>query len=124
MLSRIIAVDFDGTLCENKWPDIGAPNTKLIEALKDCKNIGCKLILWTCRRGRRLRKVVKWCKEQGLIFDAVNRNLPEVIKHFGSDTRKIFAHTYIDDKNYFFDGLPFHPEEGLCKEGNSSMEIK
>lgn len=111
-LPLIMAVDFDGTLCENKWPDIGKPNTKLIEALQMCKGVGCKLILWTCRHGRELKKIVKWCKEQGLVFDAVNRNLPEVIEYFGSDTRKIFAHRYIDDKNYFYDGLPFHPEEG------------
>ena len=26
MKQNIIAVDFDGTLCENKWPEIGIPN--------------------------------------------------------------------------------------------------
>ena len=110
-LPTIIAVDFDGTLCENKWPDIGAPNTALISGLIDCQAIGCKIILWTCRHHGTLKNAVKWCKEQGLIFDAVNKNLPEVIEYFGSDTRKIFAHRYIDDKNYFHDALPFHPEE-------------
>lgn len=30
MHKQIIAVDFDGTLCENKWPEIGEPNTELI----------------------------------------------------------------------------------------------
>jgi hypothetical protein len=30
MNKQIIAVDFDGTLCENKWPEIGEPNTELI----------------------------------------------------------------------------------------------
>lgn len=34
MKQNIIAVDFDGTLCENKWPEIGMPNEELIEYLK------------------------------------------------------------------------------------------
>ena len=106
-LPYVIAVDFDGTLCENKWPDIGMPNNNLISYLRceqECKD--AKIILWTCRHGRKLKHAVKWCKDQGLIFDAVNKNLPEVIRHFGSDTRKIFAHEYIDDKNTQW-ALPF-----------------
>lgn len=108
-LPTIVAVDFDGTLCENKWPEIGAPNTKLIESIKTMQTMGMKIILWTCRHGRELKWVLRWCKEQGLIFDAVNKNLPEVIEYFGSDTRKIFAHYYIDDKNVSDLDLPFHP---------------
>lgn len=30
---KIIAVDFDGTLCENKWPEIGSANEELIESI-------------------------------------------------------------------------------------------
>jgi hypothetical protein len=94
----IIAVDFDGTLCENQWPKIGAPNTKLIEGLIRCKNQGDKLILWTNRVGDELNDAVKWCKEQGLEFDAINDNLPEIVDSFGSNCRKIFANVYIDDR--------------------------
>lgn len=47
-----------------------------------------------------LRKAVEWCEEKGLIFDAVNENLPEIVDSFGSDTRKIFANEYIDDRNF------------------------
>ena len=42
-----------------------------------------------------------------MIFDCVNENLPEVIKEFGSDTRKIFAHEYIDDRMHNGFKLPF-----------------
>ena len=96
---KIIAVDFDGTLCENKWPEIGAANEELIEYLRDRQKNGDKLILWTCRVDDMLRKAVEWCKERELIFDAVNENLPEIVENFGSDTRKIFANEYIDDRN-------------------------
>lgn len=104
---KIIAVDFDGTLCENKWPDIGFANHKLIFELKVERDNGAKLILWTCRTGEKLAAAVAWCAELGLEFDAVNQNIPEMIEEFGEDTRKIYADEYIDDRaNIQFD-LPF-----------------
>lgn len=95
---KIIAVDFDGTLCENRWPKIGVANLKLIERLKYEQTRGVKLILWTCRDGKELENAVSWCAAQGLHFDAVNDNLPEVIEQFGGNPRKIHADYYIDDK--------------------------
>lgn len=99
MNSRIIAVDFDGTLCENNWPEIGSPNEELITHLINRQKDGDKLILWTCRVDDMLQVAIEWCRGKGLIFDAVNENLPEIIESFGSDTRKIFANEYIDDRN-------------------------
>lgn len=101
MKHKIIAVDFDGTLCENKWPEIGKPNTELIAYLTKRQKAGDKLILWTCRVGERLENAVRWSAEQGLIFDAVNENLPETLEWMG-DSRKIFANEYIDDRNFSF----------------------
>ena len=95
---NIIAVDFDGTLCENAWPEIGAANMELIDYIRLTKLHGCKIILWTSRVGDRLKEAVEWCKDKGLTFDAVNENLPEAIEAFGGDSRKIFANVYIDDK--------------------------
>lgn len=98
-MTRIIAVDFDGTLCENKWPDIGEPNMPTIRALKRAKILGgAKVILWTCRSGAKLRAAVEWCKTYGITFDAVNENLPETIDAHGEDTRKVFATEYWDDR--------------------------
>lgn len=99
MENKIIAVDFDGTLCENKWPEIGEANKEIITYLKDRQANGDKLILWTCRVDDMLKNAVDWSAEQGLIFDAVNENLSEIIASFGTDTRKIFANEYIDDRN-------------------------
>jgi hypothetical protein len=95
---KILAVDFDGCLCTNAWPEIGEPNTKLIYRLKFRRAHGDKLILWTCREGESLAKAVEWCKIQGLEFDAVNENLPEMIEMYGNDCRKIGADVYLDDK--------------------------
>jgi hypothetical protein len=99
MQRKIIAVDFDGMLCENQYPDIGKPNTRMINWLIKKKACGSKIILWTCRTGEGLDHAVAWCGKQGLIFDAVNANLPEIIEQFGGDTRKVNADIYIDDHN-------------------------
>jgi len=94
----IIAVDFDGTLCKECYPNIGEANKRLIDTLRQLQSDGCKIILWTCRCGQRLEEAVQWCFFNGLIFDAINENVPEIIEYYGSDSRKIFADIYIDDK--------------------------
>lgn len=104
---KIIAVDFDGTLCENKYPDIGSPNVDLISWLRIMQAYGAKIILWTCRSKKRLKQAVEWSKKNGLQFDAVNKNVKEAKKIFGGDSRKIYADMYIDDKNSNVLQLPF-----------------
>ena len=100
MKNKIIAVDFDGTLCENRYPEIGEPNEELIKYLIKRQADGDKLILWTCRCGDILEQAVNWCHDHGLVFDAVNDNLPSSIEWAnGCNSRKIYADKYIDDKN-------------------------
>ena len=101
---RIIAVDFDGTLCQSRWPEIGAANHEIIRALIRRQCEGDKIILWTCRCGPMLDAAVQWCADRGLRFDAVNANLPENIERYGNDSRKIFAHEYWDDKSVMVRG--------------------
>jgi hypothetical protein len=95
---KIIAVDFDGTLCINKFPEIGDPIPYTIERVKEEMAKGTRLILWTCRIGERLTAAVEWCAAQGIRFEAVNENLPDIIKTFNGDTRKVFANEYWDDR--------------------------
>jgi len=95
----VYAVDFDGTLHQGKWPEIGKPNLELIEFLQRIRAAGDKVILWTCRADEQLQAAVAWCEEQGLVFDAINKNLEEHIKYWGNDTRKVYANYYIDDRN-------------------------
>ena len=94
----IIAVDFDGTLCGEIYPEVGKPNIQLIDALIKRKMAGDKLILWTCREGEDLRTAVEWCLNLGLEFDAINDNLPEIVERYGCNSRKISCDFYIDDK--------------------------
>lgn len=94
----ILAVDFDGTLSFGKWPEVGPGNIGLIDFLKKRKSIGDKMILWTCREGEDLQRAVDWCIDNGLEFDAVNDNLPEVVEMYGSNSRKVSCDLYIDDR--------------------------
>lgn len=96
----VYAIDFDGYLCKDEWPDIGEPNMNVIAHFKHLRSIGNKLILWTCREGKTLKAAVEWCKGYGLEFDAVNANLPERIALYGTDPRKVGADYYCDDRNY------------------------
>ncbi len=96
---RIVAVDFDGTLAVTKFPEIIKPIPKMIRHCKRLQKGGAILILYTCRNGDDLQDAVEWCRGQGLVFDYVNENAEENIEKYGDvDTRKIFAHEYIDDK--------------------------
>ena len=104
--AKIIAVDFDGTLVENKWPDIGATNTKVLNYCKNEQAKGARIILWTNRVEEPLANAVKWCKENGLHLDAVNDNLPESVEMFGFNTRKIYADEFIDDRDTAVRGAP------------------
>lgn len=95
---KIIALDFDGCIVTNKYPEIGEPIEKNIRKLKEEQAAGAKVILWTNRRGTYLEKAVAFCNDHGINLDAVNANLPEIIEAFGGDTRKIFANEYWDDR--------------------------
>lgn len=95
---KVIAVDFDGTLCENAFPLIGRAKFGVIEKLLDEQDEGAKIILWTCRSGKNLQEAVEWCEKTGIVFDAINENIPEMIELYGTDPRKVGADEYWDDK--------------------------
>ena len=97
-LPRIIAVDFDGCLVENKYPDIGPANLSVVDAVRREQARGSKIILWTCRADAFLCMAIDWCEDQEIRLDAVNENLPEVIEMMGSDSRKVYASEYWDDR--------------------------
>lgn len=96
--NKIYAVDFDKTISMATWPDVGEPNMKLVEFLKNQKAAGSRIILNTCRAGKPLEDAIKFCDELGLVFDCINENLPELIEAYGEDSRKISADYYIDDR--------------------------
>ena len=107
MKPEVFAVDFDGTLCENRWPDIGKPIHDMIDWVKQLRQKGHKIILWTCRDKMALVYALTWCADHGLFFDAVNDNLEDHKLRFGGNSRKILADYYIDDGAVYPSAMPF-----------------
>ena len=98
-----IAVDFDGTIVEHKFPEIGKEKTFAIQTLRQLQQEGHRIILFTSREGEELEQAVAFCRERGLEFYAVNGNQPEDAM-FPRQTAKVIADVYIDDRN--LGGLP------------------
>lgn len=105
----IIAVDFDGTIVEHKYPKIGKEIPFAVETLKRLQAEQHTLILWSVREGELLNEAVEWCRKRGLEFYAVNSNHPEEYYKGEEDgnrlsPRKLKADLFIDDRN--LGGLP------------------
>ena len=111
--AKIIAVDFDGTLCENKWPEIGSANEELIEYLRDRQKNGDKLILWTCRVDDMLQKAIEWCKENELtlIFTFTGVRLSEIEQPCWQKDKKGASEQY-PISGYSVSVLPRFPYSG------------
>lgn len=100
----IIAVDFDGTIVEHRYPAIGNEIPFAIETLKRLSEERHRLILWSVREGKLLEEAVRFCSDRGLKFYAVNSNYPEENKNHENFSRKLKADLFIDDRNV--GGLP------------------
>lgn len=93
-----VAVDFDGTIVENEYPQLGKPMLFAFETLKELQKRGFVLILWTVRTGKLLEEAVEFCRQNGVEFYAVNRNHPE--EFLDPETpRKLDVDVFIDDRN-------------------------
>ena len=101
----IIAVDFDGTIVEHEYPAIGREIPFATETLKMLMKQNHKLIMWSVREGKLLDDAVKWCKDRGVEFYAVNKDYPEeTLDNNNHFSRKLKADLFIDDRN--LGGLP------------------
>jgi hypothetical protein len=97
-----IAVDFDGTIVEHAFPKVGKPNPGAIEYMKQWKEAGAKLILWTMRSdgqecGNVLSDAVEYCRENGVEFDVINEGIND---REWTTSPKAHAHIYVDDAAY------------------------
>ncbi len=99
-----IAVDFDGTIVRDCYPEIGKERTFAVDTLKALIQDGHQVVLWTVREGALLQEAVEWCRERGLEFYAVNKNYAEEKTDDKSYTRKLKVDIFIDDRNV--GGLP------------------
>lgn len=120
-----IAIDFDGVLCTDKYPEIGEPNWSVIQEATTLRKSGACLILWTCREGQLLQEAVDACKGWGLEFDAVNENPPFFRDLWQNDCRKVGADEYWDDRAvYVGPGKEFRHLHGSSVELRSHKWIR
>jgi len=95
----VIAVDFDGTLVEHCFPEIGPAAPIAVEWCKKFVAAGATLILWTMRSngqqgGAVLDDAVGWCTQQGIVLSGINENCDQ---YTWTSSPKAYAHIYIDD---------------------------
>ena len=96
--NKIIAIDFDGTIVEDRYPKIGPEQIFAFATMKKLQQQGHKLVLWTLRSGKRLEEAVAFCEKNGIEFYAVNENYKDEVLD-KKTPRKIYADIYIDDRN-------------------------
>ena len=116
----IIAIDFDGTIVEHRYPSIGRIRPFAFETLKALQAKNHQLILWSHRTTSELEEAVSFCRANGLEFYAVNKNYPEEEWH-ENESRKILADIYIDDRN--LGGIPSWGEiyQVICPEEDKTV---
>lgn len=104
-MRRAVCIDFDGTIAITEYPDIISlvPAAKFF--IECCQVNNIAVILWTCRTGHHLEECLAWCEQNGIMFDAVNENLPDWMESYSkvfpevdADCRKVCASLYIDDR--------------------------
>lgn len=102
----IVAVDFDGVLCEDRFPEIGAPDYEVVSLVRQLIDAGHEVILWTCRVDARLQEAVEWCEDRGLRFCAVNENAPSNRERYAAEypepSPKVYADVYVEDHGLLY----------------------
>jgi len=92
---RFYAFDFDGTIVENNFPEIGEIIDGTIERMNRAwQFLSNIIIIWSCRSGDYENQMRAFLLKNKIPFDFINRN-----PMFNMGSPKIFAHEYLDDRN-------------------------
>jgi len=101
----VVAIDFDNTIAidDENWQIVGIQKNckKTIDKLKE---IGCYIIIWTCREGKNLNIAEEFLKKHNIHYDKINANCPWHYDYYPHDSRKIWADVYVDDAGIL--GIP------------------
>jgi len=99
----IVAVDFDGTIVEESFPEIGQLKPKVLDVVNTLHELGVRWIIWTCRgnvpdpnNGRvYVNEMKEFLDKLKFPYEKINENVD------GMDfvtSRKIYYDYLIDDK--------------------------
>jgi hydroxymethylpyrimidine pyrophosphatase-like HAD family hydrolase len=90
---KTFAIDVDGTILDENLKPL--PN--VIHTMQRIKESGGEIAIWTCRTGMDLIVAVKTLNQYNIPYDTVNDTLPAFYEKWGSNGRKIWVDTYIDN---------------------------
>lgn len=94
----IVSVDFDGTLFEEDWPNVGLKIGYIHDVINYCYKQGYIIVLNTLREGKVLEKALQFIELFEVPIHLVNVNVPHrVIKY--NNARKLGYDIHIDDRN-------------------------
>jgi hypothetical protein len=123
----IIAMDFDNCLAIiGTFPTIIGLKPGAKAAMEELFRKNYYVIVWTCREGLNLNSAKQFLLANGVPFHQINTHHPELVQRFGTDTRKICADIYVDDKNLEAHKLESYPNydtlvadiEAICNDVN------
>lgn len=122
----IIAMDFDGVLCEDAFPSIGAADYEAVSLTRQLIDAGHEVILWTSRAGDRLTEAVEWCADYGLHFCAVNCNAPSNRDAYEAEypvpSPKVYADVYVEDHDLLYRRAERLHRSGTRQRGSRVFE--
>jgi hypothetical protein len=107
----LVAIDFDGTIVDHKYPEIGQAVPGAFYWMRRWQEAGANLLLWTMRSdtldaGDVLSQAVRFCSQAGIEFAGVNQ-----YRQPWTHSPKLYAHVYVDD-NAFGCPLVENPQPG------------
>ena len=95
----IICIDFDGTIVDDAYPQVGKLKEGAKDVINNLVNSGHYVIIWTCRTGELMLNAINFLLTEGICFDQVNNHCPDNVFKYGPGGKKVYADVYIDDKN-------------------------
>lgn len=91
----VIGVDFDSTLYPYGTIDNSEDIAKVIVLLKDCRFVGCYIMIHTASSELRHPEIKTYCEEIGIKVDSINSN--PINLPYGNEG-KPYANIYLDDR--------------------------
>lgn len=99
-MRKVVAVDFDGTIVTEAFPNIGEIKHETVLLMKVLREKGHNIVIWTARSGKFLEEAEEFLILNGIPYDYINENPEDEFYKRGEQGRKIFAHIYLDDRAY------------------------
>jgi len=101
----VLGIDFDGTIVEEAFPEIGAIKPKTVQLMKDAIKNGHLVIIWTARSGLALKKAKWFLDLNDIPYHYINENPEDPYALRGEQGRKIFCDFYLDDRAVHIDDI-------------------